>query len=212
MATYAAMRATFIGLLNRTDMTDPNAALVKDWFASSIQRIQREVRAQHMETVNTIDTTVSVSTVTVPADWLQTKALVWSNGADGGEIDFVELGTYYSRINEVLGVPTIYCRQGSSWLLNAPIPSGAAAYLIYYANQTPLVNDADETALAAMAPDLIIYGALTYAGDYYTDDRKDGWEAKWQFFREQIQSQESEGENHSGSSAVSPFAEYDDHV
>jgi hypothetical protein len=27
-----------------------------------------------------------------------------------------------------------------------------------------------------IASDLIVYGALTYAADYFTDDRKDTWE------------------------------------
>jgi hypothetical protein len=77
------MRQDFINLLNRTDFSDPNAALVKQWFNSSIQLIEREVRAQFMETVLVIDTSAgNVSTVTVPTDWLETKAFVWDDGAD----------------------------------------------------------------------------------------------------------------------------------
>jgi hypothetical protein len=195
MATYAAMRQTFIDLLNRTDSQDPDAALVKGFFDSSIQRTQREVRAPCMEVVATIDTDTAVSALAVPVDWLQSKALVWDDGSDGGEVDEVELGTYYRRKNEVLAVPTMYVRQGPVFLINSAIPAGCEAYLIYYGENAPLVNDTDETILAKVAPDLIIYGALTYAADYYTDDRKDTWEAKWQFFREQIQSQATEGES-----------------
>jgi hypothetical protein len=40
MSTYAAMRQDFIGLLNRTDFSDPNAALVKQWFNSSVQLVR----------------------------------------------------------------------------------------------------------------------------------------------------------------------------
>jgi hypothetical protein len=212
MATYAAMRQSLIDLLNRSDFTDPNAALVKGWFDNSIQRIQREVRAPHMERVLVVDTTLSVSQVSIPNDWLETKAFVWDNGTDSGEVSPLELGTYYHRKNEVFDFPTFYCRQGSVWLVNGDIPAGATANVVYYGEETALVNDNDETTLCKIASDLIIYGALTYASDYFIDDRKDTWETKWSFFREQIQSQSSEGENQNGANAVQPFAEYDDGV
>jgi hypothetical protein len=214
MATYAAMRQTFINLVNRTDFTDPNAALVKDWFGQSIQRIQREVRAPHMERLLTIDTSLGeVDTVTFPNDWLESKALVWDDSTTrSGEIDEVDIGTYYRRKNQIRSYPTIYSRQGQSLLISAPIPKDAAAYLIYYGEETPLVNDVDETSLSAVASDLIVYGALTYSVDYFNDDRADKWESKWQFFREQIQSQATEGEIEGAGMAVQPFVEYDDGV
>jgi hypothetical protein len=75
-----------------------------------------------METVLTIDTSAgTVSTVTVPTDWLQTKAFVWDDGADSDEIDKVELGTYYKRKNEQFNIPTIYAREGPSFFISGPI-------------------------------------------------------------------------------------------
>lgn len=214
MTAYAAMRQDFINLINRTDFTDPNAALVKSWFDKSIQRIQREVRAPHMERVLTIDTSQgTVSSVTIPNDWLENKALVWDDDTDdSGEIDELDLGTYYRRKNSLIDKPVFYTRQGGSLLVTAPIPATATAYLIYYGEETPLINDGDEPALAQIAPDLIVYGALTYAGDYFVDDRKDQWETKWQAFRDQIQSQATEGEAENTGSAIQPFVEYDDSV
>lgn len=207
------MRSTFVALLNNSTASDPSSALVKSWFDLSIQRIQREVRAPHMEDVYTVDTTDEVSSLTVPDNWLDTKAFVWDNGTDdSGEIDEVDIGTFYRRKRALDGgTPIIYTREAQSFLVAGAIPAGTTAKLIYWSEETPLVNDADETVLSAIAPDLIIYGALTYAADYFTDDRKDGWEQKWQFFREQIQSQATEGEMGSGA-AVQPFAEYDDGV
>lgn len=210
---YAAMRADFIGLLNRTDCIDPNAALVKGWFDKSIARCQREVRAPHMERVLVIDTTADVSEVIVPDDWLETKAMVWETDGESGEVDSLELGTFYQRKkNQTCAYPTYYCRQYDRWLLIASFAAGMTAKVIYYGEETPLVNDTDETTLATIAPDLIVYGALTYAGDYFTDERAPTWEQKWQFFREQVQDQSAEGELETGSNAVQPFAEYDDHV
>jgi hypothetical protein len=211
MTTYAAMRSTFIELLNRKDCNDPNAALVKSWFDLSQKRIEREVRADCMLTVTTVDTTASVTTIPVPADWLQTKAIVWSDSTQGGEIDPVDLGTYYLHINTKPGVPIHYTREGDNWLVNDAIPAGATAKVIYYAKLTPLVDDSDEPTLASIAPDLIIYGALLYAATHFIDDRGAGWKGEWEFFREQVQSQSTEGENR-GAIAVQPFAEFDDGV
>jgi hypothetical protein len=212
MSTYAAMRQDFINLLNRTDFSDPNAALVKQWFNSSIQLIEREVRARFMETVLVIDTSGGqVSTLAVPTDWLETKAFVWDNGADADEIDKVELGTYYKRKNETFNIPAIYTREGSSFFISGPISLNATAKLIYYAKLTPLVNDADEPAYAAQAPDLVVRGALVFAGTHFTDDRKPTWQDEFQFLREQVQTQASESDN-SSTNAISPTQEYDDGV
>ena len=41
-----------------------------------------------------------------------------------------------------------------------------------------MTADTDENDLAAVAPDLIIYGGLTYAADFYLDERRDIFEAK----------------------------------
>jgi hypothetical protein len=214
MTTYAAMRQSFIDLLNRSDFTDPNAALVKGWFDNSIQRIQREVRAPHMERVLNMDTTLSVSQIRhIPNDWLETKAIVWDNGTPTvARSTHLILGTYYRRKNAIFSYPTIYTREGTALLISAPIPQNTIAKLIYYGEETVLVNDADETQLSAIASDLIVYGALTYSADYFTDDRKDAWESKWQFFREQIQTQATEGEIEGVGAAVQPFVEYDDGV
>lgn len=214
MTAYLALRQNLINMINRNDFTDPSAALVKSWFDQSIQRIQREVRAPHMERVFTIDTSQgNVSSVTVPNDWLENKALVWDdNTDDSGEIDEFDLGTYYRRKNSFIDKPVFYTRQGQQLLITAPIPQAATAYLIYYGEETPLINDGDEPPLALIAPDLIMYGALTYAGDYFTDDRAGTWETKWQGFREQIQSQATEGEAENTGAAVQPFVEYDDGV
>jgi hypothetical protein len=170
MATYAAMRQTFINLVNRTDFTDPNAALVKDWFGQSIQRIQREVRAPHMERLVSPSTRVlgevyrnrSLSTGFRVKHWSGTTV------PRSGEIDEVDIGTYYRRKNQIRSYPTIYFAARPVSPDQCAHTKDTIAYLIYYGEETPLVNDTDETSLSSRASDLIIYGALTYAADYFT--------------------------------------------
>src|ERR1051326_204676 len=115
MSTYAAMRQTMVDLLNRTDCADPSSALVKSFFASAIPLIHREVRAWFMEKTLTVDTSAGeVSTVALPSDWLQTKAILWDDSTtNSGEVDEIDIGSYYRRKNEIFDVPTIAAREGS---------------------------------------------------------------------------------------------------
>ncbi len=215
MTTYAAMRAQFVDLLNNTEISDPNDSRVKGWFDASIVRIMRELRAPHMERVLTIDTSLAdIDTIIIPNDYLQTKAFIYTLGdSTSGEVQALELGDYYRLAQgRSFGVPTYYCRRYDRWLVADPVPKGSTALIIYYGEEPPLVNDTDETTLAKIAPDLIVYGALTYAADYFSDPRGDQWEAKWQVFRDQLQSQSSEGDNYNGSNAVQAAYEFDDGV
>ena len=66
--------------------------------------------------------------------------------------------------------------------------------LNYYALFTDLVADSDENILSQIAPDLLTYAALTYASDYYLDERSDIWESKYAAFGSEIQTQAFEQE------------------
>jgi hypothetical protein len=48
--------------------------------------------------------------------------------------------------------------------------------MVYYGEIPDLVNDTDTSFLSELAPDLLIYAALSYAADYYIDDRKQMFE------------------------------------
>ena len=49
--------------------------------------------------------------------------------------------------------------------------TSGSVVLYYYGEFDAMTNDSDENALAAVVSDLIIYGGLTYASDYYLDER-----------------------------------------
>ena len=208
---YVTMRTQALSLLNRTDGSD---TLMQTFFQMGLQRCQRELRLPHMERVFTLNTSSApVSNFPVPSDWLETIAF-YAQDANGmsDEVKWCNIGTFQRRSNEVYGKPTYYTRLFANFQVIDAIPQNASASLYYYGEEGALVNDNDVTTLSTIAPDLIIYAALTYAADYYVDDRGQTWEQKFQFFREQIQSQASEGEDETGDGAIEPAYTYEDSV
>ena len=202
------MRTQALALLNRSDATDD---LMKTFMQLGLQRCQRELRLPHQERLLVIDTSSStVSEVLVPDDWMETIAFTWELNGEGDEIDYADFGDYVRLKQRTYGRPTYYTRSFDRYKIADPIPQGAVAEFYYYGDEAPLSNDLDSSTLSTIAPDLIIYAALTYAADHFTDDRSTAWEQKWQFFREQLQSQASEGENSNGSNAVEPVATFED--
>jgi hypothetical protein len=159
-------------LMNRNDFTD---ALANTFIDQAVARIQRTLRIPSMEKteVYTIGS-VTPETLTLPEDFLQVKYLYTDNGL----LEFVDLGKYLSTPNEV-GVPTIYTRIQAA-LKVKPIPVlNSTVTMIYYGEIPDLVSDSDETWLSVIASDLLIYGALTFAADYFVDERKAAFEERF---------------------------------
>ena len=68
--------------------------------------------------------------------------------------------------------------------------------------------DTDENALSKIAPDLIIYSALTYASDYYLDERAAQFEQKFVGFLTELQEQANDQEVNGGTQVIQPTARY----
>ena len=96
-------------------------------------------------------------------------------------------------------------------LLLHPQPTSGDLVLYYYGEFAPMTADTDENDLAAVAPDLIIYGALTYAADFYLDERRDIFEAKFQQFLSELQEQANDQELNGGTQAIQPASTYTDY-
>lgn len=73
-----------------------------------------------------------------------------------------------------------------------------------------MTQNTDENAIAAVAPDLIIYAALTYAADYYLDERAALIEQKYGLFLSEIQEQANDQEMNGGVQSIQPTYTYTD--
>ena len=74
-----------------------------------------------------------------------------------------------------------------------------------------MVQNTDENTLAAVAHDLIIYSALTYAADFYLDERAPLFETKYNQFLSEIQEQANDQEMNGGIQSIQPTYTYTDY-
>jgi hypothetical protein len=177
--------------MNRSDL-NTNTALATTFLNQSVMRIQRELRVPFMEKIvhYTIDNTYDASTgLAIPTDFLQLIDInVDSNGS--GLIDYplqrVQLKEAMGRA-EVIGIPQVFARRGGYWVLGPRPASAAIIELVYYVTFDPLVNPTDTNVLSVAAWDVILYGALSAAADYYNDDRSQMFEARYNQIAQNLQ-------------------------
>ena len=98
--------------------------------------------------------------------------------------DFVALAN-------VEGTPTRFAREpATNRFLLHPVPtSGTVLELKYYAEFTALTTDTSTNEISEIGQDLITYGALSYASDYFIDERKQLFEASFQNYLSEIKTQ-----------------------
>ena len=184
------LRTHFKAVLNRSDITD---ALADTFIDQGIARIQRSLRVPSMETQNTYSFSTllhAISKVTLPSNFLEAIDIYY----DGKNLVRLPMREMQELIagNET-GSPLYFAREGSSLLLH-PKPSSGTLVLNYYASFEEMTTDSSENLLAQIAPDLIIYAALTYASDYYLDERSSVFDTKYMTFMSEIQEQANDQE------------------
>lgn len=211
---YLQVRQQFQSLLNRRDCTDTQA---QAFVQAALQRIQRELRVPAMETsaLAVIDgTLITNGGLAIPADLLELINLIPLTTLGGlQQTDMKRLERCdISRAligALVLGIPRQYSRRGGVWVI-APAPaSGDTIRIDYYAEFAPLVADVDSNIVTLIAPDLLYYCALSYAGDFFTDSRSQAWESRYGQILIDLQEMGDSDDQH-GASVVQPAFNYPD--
>lgn len=95
--------------------------------------------------------------------------------------------------NAFTGNPQFFSRQQANVLLFPHAVDGTLT-LDYYGEVGEFATDATETTLSKVAPDMIIYAGLTYASDYFLDERAEVFEGKYNQFLNELQSQADDQE------------------
>ncbi len=182
-----SIRTHFKALLNRSDITD---ALADTFLDQGTVRIQRQLRIPSMEKQTNYNLSSATSTILLPNDFLESISLYY----DGHQLNRVPQREILERQKAgEQGQPHYFSRVGGSLLLS-PVPATGTITLDYYANFPAMTQDSDENILAQVASDLIIYSALTYAADYFIDERLELFEVKYQAFLAEVQQQADDAE------------------
>ena len=200
---YGDIKTHFEALLNRSDITP---TLTTNFIDQGIARIQRQLRTPLNENIVTYTITTQTPSVTVPNDFLEIISLYFG----ASELNRIPVAKFRPLANNpVTGNPTVFNRQQQDLQL-WPQPTSGTLTLYYYGEFAPMVLNTDENALAAVASDLIIYAALTYAADYYLDERGQLFEEKYNQFLAELQQQGDDQELNGGTQSIQPAYSYAD--
>lgn len=164
---YLELKTNFQSILNRRDVTPSQVEL---FMQLAIQRIQRNLRVPAMERIVAF-TGDGTNTILIPPDLLEIISVYTDDSINQNTLVKRDLQTVIRGSNQT-GIPTMYCRNGGTILYGAIPVVGTFIYLSYYTNASSLAADTDTNWITLEAPDLLIYGALTRAADYFLDDRK----------------------------------------
>lgn len=182
-----ALRTQFKNLLNRSDITND---LADTFIDQGIARIQRTLRIPSMEKKQNYIVSASTTFIVLPNDFLEAIDLYY----DGRSLERVPMKEMQElKKNALDDAPLYFAREQSNFLIY-PHPKTGTLSLNYYGQYADMTLDSDENQLAIVASDLIIYGALTYASDYYLDERSELFEAKYRTYLAEVQQQADDAE------------------
>jgi hypothetical protein len=201
---YGDIKSHFDALLNRSDITP---ALTTLFIDQGISRIQRNLRTPLNESLTTYTISGQTASITLPTDFLEIISLYLGDT----ELMRVPMSKFRELVNNpVAGNPQVFVRQQQNILLH-PQPTSGDLKLYYYGEFAAMTQNTDENNLAAVAPDLILYSALTYAADYYLDERRDVFESKYVQFLSEVQEQANDQEMNGGTQTIQPTYTFTDY-
>ena len=203
----AQIRAQFKALLNRNDCSD---ALADTFIDQTIGRIQRTLRVPSMEKALEITFTEELpDSFVLPNDFLGVRDLYFIQAPYSKSLERLEVGRFL-EVNQLAGsVPQFYARFQNTIKVK-PAQAGMKLYLTYYGEIPDLVNDTDENFVTHIAPDLLVYGALSFACDYFVDDRKDAFEQRYETIYNEIVEQNYQLEFAGGMNMVQSLYSFQD--
>ena len=200
---YGQIKSHFQDLLNRSDIT---TALTTRFIDQSIARIQRQLRTPMSERVLEVTITGQTESMTLPSDFMEIISLYHSEY----ELERVSMRRYRELIGNVFtGKPQFFTRQAEKLLLYLQ-PADGKLVLYYHGEFPALSADSDENVLTQSAPDLVIYGALSFAADFYLDNRAELFEGRFNQFLLELQEQANDQELQGGTQSILPSYRYQD--
>lgn len=107
------------------------------------------------------------------------------------------------------GSPTFFTRE-RELIKIAPLPTSGTLYLNYYSSLDELTTDSSENIITLIASDLLTYTALSYAADYFLDERGPLFEQKSGQFLAEIQEQANAAEQSGMAQLMRPTRIYTD--
>jgi hypothetical protein len=198
--TYGEIRTQFLTILNRTDCSD---ALADIFIAQGIARAQRTLKLPAQETLLSTTIATDGDAVTLPADLLRIIA-VYRDADTGIQLQRIGLPKYLDMQPDGTSETPLYWTRDRGTLLVSPGPTaGTIIKVLYHAEFGAFADDDDETTMSTVAPDLFIYGGLSYAADNFLDARLQRYESRFVQIMQELQDQANDDEL-AGGAIISP--------
>ena len=201
---YGDLKAHFNDLLNRTDIT---TTLTTRFIDQGLSRIQRQLRVPTMEKQHVYIISSTITEITLPSDFIEIINLYHSGG---NHLREYRCRRCVSICRMPIQVQPLYFTRQQAKLLLFPHPSDGTITLDYYGELDTFTSDNSETTLSKIAPDLIIYAGLTFAADFYLDERAPTFEQKYTQFLTELQEQSNDQELNGSTQVIQPAYLYQD--
>ena len=191
---YGEIRTQFKAILNRRDCTN---ALADTFLNQSLERCSRELSLTGQEAQYQITVGSTFSGLTLPSNVNQIIG-VMTNLTDTQQrkVENRSLARLLEIDRVGQGNPQFYARVGNTLQFRPTPAEGVVITLYYYGDFPQFSGDTSETFLSVIASDLLIYGALSYAADYFMDDRGQAFEARYNQIAQALQDQAYDLEAH----------------
>jgi hypothetical protein len=172
---YTTLKATLAGWVHRADVnTTATGAGVDNATAAWITLFEawasRKLREWNVEKV--VSGPVSSEYVAAPADMLELKSMVMTNGSAIWPLEPAPQWVVDRALGQTTGansMPQFYALVGGDFRYFPPPDTTYTATLTYYAGLTPLSAPAPSNWLLQLAPDAYLYGSLVAAAPYLKD-------------------------------------------
>ena len=159
------VRDQLLALANRNDLSE---ALADTFIEQALARIQRTLRVPAMEKVQTYTVNdIAPNALILPNDFMNIKHLYCGDVL----LEYVDLNRYLQYVDSV-DTPRIYTRIQGELKVKPTPPEGTEILMVYIGEIPDLTSDTSTNFVTEIAPELLVYGALTYAADYFIDERK----------------------------------------
>jgi hypothetical protein len=197
------LRAQFQSLLNRDDCSDAQANIFLENAMSRIQRVIRVPFMERMFQVTTALTDMPLTYVQIPPDYIELKDIYVTPPS---AVDMMPL-TQLPSMRKLLAIssskePTAYTRFGATFQIRGPVAPGSSVLVHYYGEISDWSDDTSENEVSASAPDVVLFGALSIAGEYFRHDQTPAWEGRYQAYLGELTSQGDDADGGDGNTVA----------
>lgn len=210
--SYAQVRSDFMTILNRQDLTTAQADV---FMGQAMQRITRTLRLPSLERALLVTPTDNpMVQMPVPVDLIQVIDVLApdpiSFAATGKMTPLKKLSYRQLMARNDTDMLGAYARFGTQIYFRGPIGIGSQLQFLYYGNASAITDDTQDNELTAGVPDLVIYAALKYAGDFFEHPLTAQWEQTYNNMLSEVMVMASDLENQGGVMVIDPVYGFED--